>query len=40
MKARATPGQYLASPAFWLGLAVCAAFHAAAARLRCNRGPV
>ena len=36
----ATPGQYLTSPAFWLGLAMCAAFLAAAVRLRRYRDPV
>ena len=36
----ATPGQYLASPTFWLGLTVCAAFLAAAVRLRRSRGPI
>lgn len=36
----ATPGQYLASAGFWLGLAVCAAFLAAAVRLRRSRGPM
>jgi ABC-2 type transport system permease protein len=34
-----TPAQYLASPGFWLGLALCAAFLAAAVRLRRSRGP-
>jgi ABC-2 type transport system permease protein len=35
-----TPWQHLASPAFWLGLAVCAAFLAAAVRLRRSREPI
>ena len=35
-----TPGQHLASPGFWLGLAVCAAFLAAAVRLRRSREPI
>jgi ABC-2 type transport system permease protein len=34
----ATPGEYLASAGFWLGLAACAAFLAAAVRLRRSRG--
>jgi ABC-2 type transport system permease protein len=36
----ATPGQYLASPAFWLGLAICAAFIGGAVRLRRSREPI
>jgi hypothetical protein len=36
----ATPLEYLASPAFWLGLVLCAAFLAAAVRLRRSRGPI
>ena len=35
-----TPAQFLASPGFWLGLALTAAFLAAAVRLRRDRGPV
>jgi ABC-2 type transport system permease protein len=36
----ATPVEYLASPGFWLGLVLCAAFLAAAVRLRRYRGPI
>jgi ABC-2 type transport system permease protein len=36
----ATPAEYLASPGFWLGLAMCAAFLVAAVRLRRSRGPI
>jgi ABC-2 type transport system permease protein len=35
-----TPGTFLANPGLWLGLAVAAAFLAAAVRLRRYRGPV
>jgi ABC-2 type transport system permease protein len=35
-----TPGRFLASPGLWIGLAVAAAFLAAAARLRRYRGPI
>lgn len=35
-----TPGQFLASPGFWLGLALTAAFLFAAVRLRRYHGPV
>ena len=34
------PGGFLMSPGLWIGLAVTAAFLAAAARMRRNRGPV
>ncbi len=36
----ATPAQFLASPGFWFGLALTAAFLAAAVRLRRYRGPI
>ena len=36
----ATPVEYLSSPGFWLGLAMCAAFLAAAVRLRRSREPM
>jgi ABC-2 type transport system permease protein len=36
----ATPAEYLASPGFWLGLAMCTAFLVAAVRLRRSRGPI
>jgi ABC-2 type transport system permease protein len=36
----ATPGQFLASPGLWIGLAIAAVFLAAAVRLRRYRGPV
>jgi ABC-2 type transport system permease protein len=36
----ASPGQFLTSPGFWFGLAVAAAFLAAAVRLRRYRGPI
>ena len=35
-----TPGRFLTSPGLWLGLAVTAAFLAAAVRLRRYRDPV
>jgi ABC-2 type transport system permease protein len=35
-----SPAQFLASAAFWLGLAVCAVFLAAAVRLRRSREPI
>ena len=35
-----TPGKFLTSPGLWLGLAVTAAFLAAAVRLRRYRGPI
>jgi ABC-2 type transport system permease protein len=35
-----TPGQFLISPGLWIGLAVAAAFLAAAVRLRRSRGPI
>ncbi|PZR74092.1 MAG: ABC transporter permease [Chthoniobacterales bacterium] len=35
-----TPGIYLSTPGFWLGLAVAVAFLAAAVRLRRYRGPI
>jgi len=35
-----TPAQLLASPGFWFGLALAAAFLAAAVRLRRHRGPI
>jgi ABC-2 type transport system permease protein len=35
-----TPGQFLISPGLWIGLAVAAAFLAAAVRLRRYRGPI
>jgi ABC-2 type transport system permease protein len=35
-----TPGRFLSTPGLWLGLAVAAAFLAAAVRLRRYRGPV
>jgi ABC-2 type transport system permease protein len=34
------PGQFLISPGLWIGLAVTAAFLAAAVRLRRYRGPI
>ncbi|MGI8771488.1 MAG: ABC transporter permease [Acidobacteriaceae bacterium] len=34
------PGQFLTSPGLWIGLAVAAAFLAAAVRLRRDRGPI
>ena len=34
-----TPGQFLTSPGLWIGLAIAAAFLAAAVRLRRYRGP-
>ena len=38
--AQLTPGRYLSSPGFWLGLLVATAFIAAAVRLRRYRGPL
>ena len=35
-----TPGQFLISPGFWIGLAITAAFLAAAVRLRRQREPI
>jgi ABC-2 type transport system permease protein len=35
-----TPGQFLISPSLWIGLAVAAAFLAAAVRLRRSQGPI
>jgi hypothetical protein len=35
-----TPVQFLVSPSLWIGLAVAAAFLAAAVRLRRHRGPI
>ncbi len=35
-----TPGNFLSSPGLWIGLAVAAAFLAAAVRLRRNQGPI
>jgi len=35
-----TPGQFLISPGLWIGLAVAAAFLAAAVRLRRHQGPI
>ena len=35
-----TPGEFLISPGLWIGLAVAAAFLAAAVRLRRYRGPI
>ncbi|MFI5112057.1 MAG: ABC transporter permease [Terriglobales bacterium] len=35
-----TPGQFLVSPGLWIGLAVAAAFLAAAVRLRRYQGPI
>jgi ABC-2 type transport system permease protein len=35
-----TPGNFLSSPGLWIGLAVTAAFLAAAVRLRRDRGPI
>jgi ABC-2 type transport system permease protein len=35
-----TPGQFLGSPGLWIGLAVTAAFLAAAVRLRRYREPI
>ena len=35
-----TPGQFLISPGLWIGLAIAAAFLAAAARLRRYQGPI
>jgi ABC-2 type transport system permease protein len=37
---RLAPGRFLTSPGLWLGLAVAAAFLAAAVRLRRERGPI
>jgi len=34
------PGQFLISPSLWIGLAIAAAFLAAAARLRRHQGPI
>lgn len=36
----ASPGQFFASPGFWFGLVLAAAFLAAAVRLRRSRGPI
>jgi hypothetical protein len=33
-------GAFLASPGLWIGLAVCAAFLAAAVRVRRYQGPI
>jgi ABC-2 type transport system permease protein len=38
--AQLTPGRYLSTPGLWIGLAVAAAFVAAAVRLRRYRGPI
>jgi ABC-2 type transport system permease protein len=38
--AQLTPGRYLSMPGLWIGLAVAAAFLAAAVRLRRYRGPI
>jgi ABC-2 type transport system permease protein len=38
--AELTPGRYLSSPGLWIGLAVAAAFLAAAIRMRRYRGPI
>ena len=35
-----TPGQFLSSPGLWIGLAIAAAFLAAAVRLRRYQGPI
>jgi ABC-2 type transport system permease protein len=35
-----TPGHFLMSPGLWMGLAITAAFLAAAVQLRCYRGPI
>jgi ABC-2 type transport system permease protein len=35
-----TPGQFLTSPGLWIGLAIAAAFLAAAVRLRREQGPI
>ena len=35
-----TPGRFLSTPGLWLGLAITAAFLAAAVRLRCYREPI
>ena len=35
-----TPGHFLSSPGLWIGLAIAAAFLAAAVRLRRSRGPI
>jgi ABC-2 type transport system permease protein len=35
-----TPGVFLSSPGLWIGLAVAAAFLAAAVRLRRYHGPI
>jgi ABC-2 type transport system permease protein len=35
-----TPGHFLSSPALWIGLAISAAFLAAAVRLRRYQGPI
>jgi len=34
------PGQFLATPGLWIGLAIAAAFLAAAVRLRRYQGPI
>jgi cytochrome oxidase assembly protein ShyY1 len=35
-----TPNHFLSSPGLWIGLAIFAAFLAAAVRLRRNQGPI
>ena len=35
-----TPGHFLGNPGLWLGLAIFAAFFAAAVRLRRYQGPI
>jgi ABC-2 type transport system permease protein len=35
-----TPGKFLSSPGLWIGLAIAAAFLAAAVRLRRYQGPI
>ena len=35
-----TLGEFLSSPGLWIGLAVAAAFLAAAVKLRRDRGPI
>ena len=35
-----TPGHFLSSPGLWIGLAIAAAFLAAAVRLRRYQGPI
>jgi len=35
-----TPGRFLISPGLWIGLAITAAFLAAAVRLRRYQGPI